>query len=121
MPHPLLRAFWKYLSSPSETIERRESLPVVEPRDRPISYIHQTGDGPVHLLVRASRRGWDSLHWGRRHAAAWTFETMAEANRFVLHRFRKLYYGHRCSTECGPAPTIAVHQYDDPWGMLREL
>lgn len=101
---------------------------IMEPRanrksvelDRPISYIHQTADGPVHLLVRASRMGWDSIHWGRKLAGAWTFPTMVEANRYVLHRFRRLYYGHRCSGACGPVDSLVPHKYDDPWGLIRE-
>src|ERR1700694_2119932 len=40
----------------------------------PISFIHQTRDGPVHLLVKASARGWESLHWGYRVAGTWTFD-----------------------------------------------
>src|SRR5271154_6978780 len=68
----------------------------------PVSFVHQTRDGPVHLLVRASRAGWDSLHWGKRLAGAWTFPTMAEANDYALRRFRDLYLGHRCTAACGP-------------------
>ena len=88
--------------------------------DRPLSFIHQTGDGPVHLLVKSSKLGWDSIHWGRNIAGAWTFKTMAEANHYVLRRFRKLYHGHRCSGACRQVNILALHKYDDPWGMIQE-
>jgi hypothetical protein len=88
--------------------------------DTPVSFIHQTGDGPVHLLVRASRVGWDSLHWGRRLAGTWTFPTMAEANEYVLRRFQDLYYGHRCNAACRPVDAISSHKSDDLWGIIQE-
>ena len=88
--------------------------------DAPVSFIHQTRDGPVHLLVKASRAGWDSLHWGKRLAGAWTFPTMTEANEYVLRRFRELYFGHRCTAACGPVDTISRHKSSDLWGMIRE-
>ena len=88
--------------------------------DKPVSFIHQTGDGPVHLLVRASRVGWDSLHWGKRLAGSWTFPTMVEANEYVLRRFQELYLGHRCSPSCGPVDVISSHKSDDLWGIIRE-
>ena len=88
--------------------------------DTPVSFIHQTGDGPVHLLVRASRVGWDSLHWGKRLAGTWTFPTMGEANEYVLRRFQELYYGHRCSASCGPVDALSSHKSDDLWGIIPE-
>ena len=88
--------------------------------DKPISFIHQTGDGPVHLLVKASRLGWDSLHWGKRLAGGWTFPTMGEANEYVLGRFQELYCGHRCTTACGPVDSVTCHKSGDWWGMIRE-
>jgi hypothetical protein len=88
--------------------------------ETPISFIHQTSDGPVHLLVKNSKLGWDSFHWGRNLAGAWTFNTLGEANQYVLRQFRKLYYAHRCSGACRPVNAITLHRYDDPWGMIRE-
>lgn len=87
---------------------------------RPVSFIHVTGDGPFHLLVRATTAGWDSLHWGPRLAGAGTFKTLQEANEYVLRRFQALYYGHRCSTGCVSVDGAAIHKYDDPWGMIPE-
>ena len=87
---------------------------------QPVSFIHQTGDGPVHLYVRATRAGWDSLHWSKRQAGTWTFPTMAEANEYVLRRFRELYLGHRCTDACRPVDAISLHKSDDFWGMIPE-
>jgi hypothetical protein len=86
----------------------------------PVSYIHETVDGPVHLLVRASCAGWDALHWGRRLAGAWTFRTMMEANDYVLCRFQDLYHRHRCGAACGPVAALASHKSEDFWGMISE-
>jgi hypothetical protein len=52
--------------------------------ETPISFIHQTSDGPVHLLVKNSKLGWDSFHWERNLGGAWTFNTLGEANQYVL-------------------------------------
>lgn len=87
---------------------------------QPVSFIHQTGDGLVHLLVKASHAGWDSLHWSKRQAGAWTFRTMTEANEYVLRRFREQYHGHRCTAACGPVDAISLHKSDDLWGMIPE-
>ena len=86
----------------------------------PISFIHQTGDGPVHLLVKPSKKGWDSLHWNSKGAAAWTFPTMLEANDYVLRYFKDIYAGHRCSAQCGPVATIDRHKSGDVWGLIRK-
>jgi len=87
---------------------------------RPVSFIHQTVDGSVHLLVKPTKKGWESLHWGCRMGGAWTFETLAEANEHVLRWFEQVYEGHRCSSECRPVEAIAAHKCDDPWGLIRE-
>jgi len=86
----------------------------------PISFIHQTRDGPVHLLVRPSKAGWVSLHWGTKEAGAWTFKTLAEANENLLRHFRKLYSGHLCSAACRPVDAVDSHKSDDLWGMMEE-
>jgi len=87
---------------------------------KPVSFIHQTSDGPVHLVVRASKAGWMALFWDRKEAEAWTFRTMAEANQSVLLHFREVYLAHRCSAGCGPVDVVALHKSDDVWGMIRE-
>jgi hypothetical protein len=86
----------------------------------PLSFIHDTVDGPVHLLVKPSNNGWQALHWGHKAGGAWTFSSVAEANEHALHWFDELYHGHRCSSACGPVDTIARHKSDDPWGMIRD-
>ncbi|HKW98134.1 MAG TPA: hypothetical protein VJN43_10395 [Bryobacteraceae bacterium] len=86
----------------------------------PISFIHLTEDGPVHLLVKESKSGWVSIHWSRHLAGSWTFKTMDEANAHVLQRFEYLYPGHRCSQDCRPASAAVLHESDDLWGMICE-
>lgn len=87
---------------------------------KPVSFIHQTVDGPVHLVVRASKSGWQAFFWGTNQAEASTFRTMAEANQSVLRHFDEIYMAHRCTAECGPVEAIALHKPDDPWGLIRE-
>jgi hypothetical protein len=84
----------------------------------PISYIHQTKDGPVHLLVKAGKSGWVALYWGSRVAGTWSGATLAEANETVLRWFRKIFVGHQCSDACGPVDGLTAHKSDDPWGMI---
>jgi hypothetical protein len=86
----------------------------------PVSFIHQTGDGPVHLLVKPSKPGWTALHWSNRGAGAWTFKTLAEANDSVLRLFQEMYDGHRCSPACRTVDTLDSHKSDDVWGMIRD-
>jgi hypothetical protein len=86
----------------------------------PLNFIHDTGDGPVHLLVKPSNNGWQALHWGHKAGGAWTFSSLAEANEHTLRWFVELYYGHRCSSGCGPVNTIERHKSDDPWGLIRD-
>jgi hypothetical protein len=86
----------------------------------PVSFIHHTDDGPVHLLARPSKGGWRAFHWGRQEAGTWTFNTLQEANEHLLQFFEKLYFGHRCSAACGPVDAIEIHKSDDLWGMIRE-
>jgi len=86
----------------------------------PISFIHHTGDGPVHLVVRPSKGGWRAFHWGRHEAGTWTFNTLQEANAHLLQFFEQLYLEHRCSAACGPVGAIDAHRADDLWGMIRE-
>lgn len=86
----------------------------------PVSFIHHTDEGPVHLLVRPSKTRWRAFHWGRREAGTWTFNTVQEANEHVLRFFETLYLDHQCSAACGPVNAIDAHKSDDLWGMIRE-
>lgn len=87
----------------------------------PISFIHETRDGRVHLLVKPAQSGWIALYWGSRVAGAWPCATLAQANENVLRCFRNIYVSHKCSEACRPADTVAAHESDDLWGMLRAL
>lgn len=87
---------------------------------QPVSFIHETEDGPVHLLVMESKKGWEALHWGRKVAGRWTLTTLGQANECVLRVFEEFYGGHCCSAACRPADTPACHKSDDLWGMIRE-
>jgi hypothetical protein len=87
----------------------------------PISFIHETRDGLVHLLVKPSKSGWVALYWGSRVAGAWPCATLAQANENVLRCFRNIYFGHKCAEACRPADTLAEHKSDDLWGMVRDL
>ena len=87
----------------------------------PISFIHQTKDGPVHLLVREAKSGWLALYWGTRVAGTWPCATLAQANENVLRCFRNIYFSHQCSDACRPADNIAAHKSNDTWGMMRDI
>ncbi|MBZ5596435.1 MAG: hypothetical protein LAP39_29690 [Acidobacteriia bacterium] len=87
----------------------------------PISFIHQTKDGLVHLLVRAVKKRWVAMYWDSEVAGISPCATLAEANETVLRCFRNICLGHQCSTACGPVDDIGVHKSDDLWGMIRDI
>ena len=87
----------------------------------PISFVHQTSDGLVHLVVKPARSGWVALYWGSRVAGTWPSATLAEANENVQRCFRNIYFAHQCSEACRPVDTLAAHKCDDLWGILRDL
>jgi hypothetical protein len=102
---------------------RKRSMPVqaASVATRPISFIHQTKDGPVHLLVKTAKSGWIALYWGSRVAGTWPSATLAEANENVLRCFRNIYFAHQCTDACGPAENLAAHKRDDVWGMMQDI
>jgi len=99
-----------------EHCQARQAIDIGEP----ISFIHHTDDGPVHLLVKASKARWKAIHWGRQEAGVWTFNTLQEANEHVLRFFQRLYFAHKCSSACGPVDSIDRHKAHDRWGMIRD-
>jgi hypothetical protein len=67
----------------------------------PVSRVHQTEDGPVHLWASPDPEGgWKARIWGRELAGARRFETLAEANRHLLDSFGQMFGEHLCSEGC---------------------
>jgi hypothetical protein len=67
----------------------------------PVSFVHQTGDGPVHLwAVPDQEGGWRARIWGRQLAGARRFATMAEANQYLRESFAQMFHGHQCGGGC---------------------
>ncbi len=67
----------------------------------PISAVHATKDGPIHLQVTRTARGtWLARHWGRELDGGWEFDTVEEANEWNLRSFAEMYPEHRCTGRC---------------------
>jgi len=67
----------------------------------PVSRVHLTEDGPVHLWASPDKDGgWKARIWGRQLAGARRFQTLAEANRHLLDSFARMFPGHLCSGGC---------------------
>ena len=84
-------------------IECRRCAEVVESTlaELPISLVHQTEDGPVHLWASPNKaEGWKARMWGEQLAGANRFGTLAETNRFLLDSFAQMFPGHVCSSRC---------------------
>jgi len=67
----------------------------------PVSVVHQTEDGPVHLWASPNKEGdWRARIWGRQLAGARRFATMGETNRHLLDSFARMFPEHVCTTAC---------------------
>ena len=79
----------------------RETLESVR-AEIPVSFVHQTEDGPVHLWASPDEAGgWKARMWGHQLAGARRFPDVAEANRHLRESFARMFPGHRCSGGCG--------------------
>lgn len=75
---------------------------------RPVSVVHQTEDGPVHLWASPGQDGrWRARIWGQQLAGTHQFQTLAEANRHLLESFLQMFPDHVCSSGCVPLDAAA--------------
>jgi hypothetical protein len=69
--------------------------------ESPVSLVHQTEDGSVHLWASPDKHGdWKARIWGQQLAGARRFPTLAEANQHLLDAFAQMFPGHICSGAC---------------------
>jgi len=74
----------------------------------PISVVHQTEDGPVHLWSLPGQEGcWKARIWGRQLAGTEQFGSLAEANRHLIESFAEMFSEHVCSSGCMPLDAVA--------------
>lgn len=74
----------------------------------PVSFIHDTEDGPIHLLTLPDKDGgWKALHWGTTLSGGRHFRTMVKANVHLLQSFAELFPDHVCTLRCGTAEKVA--------------
>ena len=77
-------------------------------REEPVSFIHDTEDGQVHLWASSDDEGgWNARFWGRELAGARHFDTVAKANAYLRDSFTEMFPEHRCTEQCGTATEIA--------------
>lgn len=68
----------------------------------PLDFTHHTEDGPVRLLVEESAEGgWVARLSGHDLGATWRFQTVGEANEYLLEAFAAMFPRHRCTERCG--------------------
>jgi hypothetical protein len=80
----------------------------------PVSLVHQTEDGPVHLSTSPDKEGgWKARIWGRQLAGARRFQTLAEANRHLLDSFARMFPHHLC--EAAQESAATGMQFWDYW------
>ena len=83
----------------AEIVEGARDPPPIDPP--PVSLVHQTEDGPVHLWASPDKEsGWKARIWGQQLAGAHRFQTLVEANRHLLDSFARMFPDHRCSAGC---------------------
>lgn len=75
---------------------------------RPVSVVHQTEDGPVHLWASPGPEGnWKARIWGQQLGGTQQFRTLAEANRHLIESFSQMFPDHVCSSGCVPLDAAA--------------
>lgn len=76
-----------------------------------VSLIHTTEDGKIHLLVSLDKEGgWKAAFYGNELAGARHFETVYDANRYLLDAFSRMFPNHKCTADCGLASEISQRQ-----------
>ena len=83
--------------------------------------IHDTQDGPVRVVVKKSKTGWLSLHWGASLAGRYPLKTEVEANAHTVRIFRELFPEHHCTRLCGSsAQSPLLSRMDNNWNIAQE-
>lgn len=65
-----------------------------------ISFVHQTEEGPVALVVRRSRERWEGRMEGREVESVEVFDTPRLAWESVRASFQQMFPEHQCGAEC---------------------
>ena len=74
----------------------------------PLSLIHDTEDGPIHLWTLPDKDGaWEACFWGIELAGTRRFRTMAQANSYLLGSFARMFPTHSCTDRCRTGAEVA--------------
>lgn len=75
----------------------------------PMSFIHDTEDGLIHLwAAKANAGGWNARFWGGQLAGGAHFKTLEEALNHLSRRFAEMFPEHVCSIGCGASGAVAA-------------
>jgi hypothetical protein len=67
----------------------------------PMSFVHQTEDGPIcSHVARLDERTWFARHWGRELHGGRSFESILDANEYLLNSFAEMFPEHECGPGC---------------------
>jgi hypothetical protein len=72
----------------------------VPTRRKPLSFIHDTADGPIYSKVERRGRKWIARHWGDQLNGMRACATIREANEYVVASFNQMFPEHRCTERC---------------------
>jgi hypothetical protein len=87
---------------------------------KPISLIHDTEDGMVHLWAsEAKEGGWNARFWGEALAGAAHFGTVEEANAHLARCFAEMFPAHVCTEACGTPGAVAARNAADARGLFH--
>jgi hypothetical protein len=118
MPRHEMRDFEEHLAN----CERCAEIVEEAKAPQPVSVVHQTEDGPVHLWASPDQEGgWKAQIWGQQLAGARRFQTLPEANRYLLDSFARMFPEHECKGGCqhldeaAQATAAARMQFWDYW------
>jgi len=76
--------------------------PLWVPNSRaPLSFVHDTADGFIHLKVERRGRKWVARHWGEHLEGMRECASIREANAYSVASFQEMFPEHRCTDRCG--------------------
>jgi hypothetical protein len=81
--------------------KRTDRVPKSNAGETPVSVVHATTSGIVHLLVTYSKDGgWNARMWGADLTILRRFSALNDANRFLMKNFARHYPKHQCTPQC---------------------
>jgi hypothetical protein len=85
-------------------IETKDGKPAgkkaIPPADTPLSFTHDTADGPFHSQAEPYLGIWRARHWGHTLMGMHVCSNVREANEYLVESFNQMFPEHRCNARC---------------------